>query len=357
MSYNSVGRPKFYIDAVLLARQLGHLDDALNTDTAKKFFLNPVNTTDININTDSTTTNYPYEHFINIYFKNSANNLYGRRYLNSLSYLFILGHRLKTDNFKIHAYVRDFDLQRNDDLVSYTFLDSNGWAKFEGSLDQTLNTSRFTFHITGNHPRSNITSDNPYHVPIISSTPIGDISFGWSYIMPQSPDLELTQTFSNESLKVQTTKGGATLTNKGWNQPPKWGIYPQWKRSPNDVAYPTRRSWNLKFSFISDEKLMPQFFNELDPNGNNRGIFERIPMSDDPATIDVDESEFESYSIKDNFLTKVYAGTNGFQLPFIFQPDSNVDEYAICRVNQDSVVFTQVAHRVYDVSLNIIEVW
>ena len=356
MSYNSVGRPKFYIDAVLLARQLGHLNDALNTLTRDKFFLNPVNTTEISIPIDPNITNYPYERFIDIHFKNSANNLYGRRYLNSLSYLFILGHRLKTDNFKIHAYVRDIDAQRNDDLVDYTFLDSNGWAKFEGSVDKTLNTSRFTFHITGNDPRGNINTDDAYHEPIISSTPIGDLSFGWSYTMTQSVDLELTQTFSNESLKVQTTKGGATLTNKGWNQPPKWGVYPQWKRSPNDVAYPTRRSWNLKFSFISDEKLMPQFFNELDPNGNNRGIFERIPMSDDPAT-DVDESTFEAYSIKDDFLTKVISGTNNFMLPFIFQPDHNVEEYAICRVNQDSVVFTQVAHRVYDVSLNIIEVW
>ena len=177
--------------------------------------------------------------------------------------------------------------------------------------------------------------------------------------MTQSPDLELTQTFSNESLKVQTTKGGATLTNKGWNQPPKWGIYPQWKASPNDVAYPTRRSWNLKFSFISDEKLMPQFFNELDTANSNRGIFERTLFTDDGGTLDddTDDTVLQLFQIKNNFLTKVYSGTNGFQLPFIFQPNENVEEYAICRVNQDSVVFTQSAHRVMDASLNVIEVW
>ena len=349
MSYNSVGRPKFYIDAVMLARQLGHLDyGGLYDEGSNRFFLNPVNTRNIELGTDENSSLFHKQHN-HIYFKNSGSNLYGRRYLNSINYFFILGHRLAEDNLITEVFiVSDVDSVRIRDYLFQGSIASNGWFKHEKDLNKTLDVNRFTVHFRG------IGTDGVFSD--VTSTPIGDFSAGWSYTMPQSPDLELTQTFSNESLKVQTTKGGATLTNKGWNQPPKWGVYPQWKRSPNDVAYPTRRSWNLKFSFISDEKLMPQFFNELAPNGNNRGIFERIPMSDDPDT-DVDESSFEEYSIKDNFLTKVYAGTNGFQLPFIFQPDHNVEEYAICRVNQDSVVFTQVAHRVYDVSLNIIEVW
>jgi len=154
--------------------------------------------------------------------------------------------------------------------------------------------------------------------------------------------MELTQTFANESLKVQTTKGGHTLTNTGWTQPPKWGIYPQWKQSPNDVAYTTRRSWSLKFSFLSDSDMMPQYYNEHDATNNNRGIFERITT--------------DSFSIKDDFLSKVMPTIN-LGLPFIFQPNKDVEEYAICRVNANSVALNQVAHQVYDVSLDIVEIW
>ena len=80
-------------------------------------------------------------------------------------------------------------------------------------------------------------------------------------------------------------------------------------------------------------------------------------ISDGTPDDDTGDTVLQSFQIKDNFLTKVYSGTNGFQLPFIFQPDHNVEEYAICRVNQNSVVFTQEAHRVYGLSLNVEECW
>ena len=160
--------------------------------------------------------------------------------------------------------------------------------------------------------------------------------------MQHSSDLELTQTFGNESLKTQTTKSGHTLSSVGWNQPPMWGDFSQWKRS-SQVTYPARRSWSLKFSYLNDTDLMPQYYNEWDVDNDNRGIFERIST--------------DSFNIKNDFLSKVVAGTNNFQLPFIFQPDSSVEEYAICRVNADSITMNQVANNVYNISLDIVEVW
>ena len=80
-----------------------------------------------------------------------------------------------------------------------------------------------------------------------------------------------------------------------------------------------------------------------------------------PEEYNSDFGIFEStstgtYSIKDNFHSKVVMGSNNFQLPFIFQPNSEVEEYAICRVvNKPS--FNQVANGVYDTSLDIVEVF
>jgi len=73
-------------------------------------------------------------------------------------------------------------------------------------------------------------------------------------------------------------------------------------------------------------------------------------------TTEEDETE-TFYSIKDNFLDKCYHGTNGFQLPFIFQPNSDVEEYAICRVSNKSMQFEQVASQTYSCNLDIVEVW
>ena len=89
---------------------------------------------------------------------------------------------------------------------------------------------------------------------------------------------------------------------------------------------------------------MPQHYNEIMiPNSNNYGIFERTNVNN------------PDFNIKQDFLSKVYAGTNGFQLPFIFQPDSDIEEYAIARVNANSVTMNQVANNVYDISMSITE--
>lgn len=314
MSYNRVRTPKFYIDAVLLARQLGYIE---TENVHGKYYLNPTKTTNIDIDENG-------QALISVF-------LSKRHFLNSITHCFILGHELASDNIEVQGYIRDDDLNNSHTIISNTDFSTNGFTKFPANAGTELDADRFTLKLIGNAG---------------DSTPIGDISIGWSYTMPHSPDLELTLNFDNESLKTQTTKGGHTLTNTGWNQPPMWGTRPQWRQGTDFVGYPARRSWSLKFSYLNDTDVMPQHYNEImTPNANNRGIFERTTVSEPFA-----------FNIKQDFLSKVYAGTNGFQLPFIFQPDSTVEEYAICRVNSP-MSFNQVANNVYDVSLDIVEIW
>ena len=61
-----------------------------------------------------------------------------------------------------------------------------------------------------------------------------------------------------------------------------------------------------------------------------------------------------------NFFSQVWQKTLGGTLPFIFQPDkdnNNPDQFAICKFKQNSLKATQSAHNVYDISLDIEEVW
>ena len=314
MPYNRIGTPKFYLDAVLLARKLGYIETE-NEDGL--FYLNPTKTKSFEFEENDT------DIFKSITFTQ-------RQFINSLTHVFYLGHDFASNDISFRIKHEANEEQNFFDGITVS---NNGWHKesFSSQNDIDNNTLTAFFGKTGDS----------------NSFSIGDISAGWSYEMPHSPDMELTQTFANESLKVQTTKGGHTLTSTGWNQPPKWGIYPQWKRSPNNIAYPARRSWSLKFSYLADENsdnsgLMPQYYNELDVNNNNRGIFERITT--------------DSFSIKDDFLSKVMPTINS-GLPFIFSPNKDVEEYAICRVNANSVTMNQVANNVYDMSLDIVEVW
>ena len=331
MSYNRVRSCKFYIDAMLLARQLGYIE---TENAQEKYYLNPTKTTDIVFSSDSDVK------FIGIDFKN-------RYFLNSLTHCFILGHQLASDNIQVLAKSETENIDgvlEEHQHTSNLQVSTNGWTKLDNFTQyKNINLKKFVIRLEGNAE---------------SSTPIGDISAGWSWTAPHSPDMELTQTFANESLKTQTTKGGVTLSNAGWNQPPMWGTRPAWRHGTTFVSYPARRSWSLKFSYLNDTDLMPQHYNKImTPNSNNYGIFERSFGEDDPATGDVDESTFPHYNVKQDFLSKVYAGTNGFQLPFIFQPDSTVEEYAIARVNANSFTMNQVANNVYDIGLDIVEVW
>lgn len=306
MSYNRVRTPKFYIDAVLLARQLGYIETE-NSDGL--FYLNPTKTKNFAFAEDSV------EMFKSIIFKN-------RYFINSLTHVFYLGHDFSTNDISFRIKSEGGDDQN---FFAGQDIEDNGWNKVPFPAKNEVDNDTLTAFF-GKGGDSN-------------SFNIGDISVGWSYEMPHSPDLELTQTFGNESLKTQTTKGGHTLSSAGWNQPPMWGNYSQWRRS-SQVTYPARRSWNLKFSYLNDTDLMPQYYNEWDATNDNRGIFERV------AT--------DSFNIKNDFLSKVMPSIN-LGLPFIFQPDSTVEEYAIARAS--SVAMNQVANNVYDISLSVVETW
>ena len=58
-----------------------------------------------------------------------------------------------------------------------------------------------------------------------------------------------------------------------------------------------------------------------------------------------------------NEVQQIFDLTLGGALSFIFQPDKNTEEYAICRLDQNEFSTRQVAHNVYSVSMNIIETW
>ena len=58
-------------------------------------------------------------------------------------------------------------------------------------------------------------------------------------------------------------------------------------------------------------------------------------------------------SIVGTFLTFTLGG----RIPFLFQPNKSVQEFAMCVLKEKSLKIEQVAHGTYSVSMTMTEVW
>ena len=170
------------------------------------------------------------------------------------------------------------------------------------------------------------------------TTYIGSLLLGTYYTMPHAPDLNLTLTREYSGIKTLETKGGSSLSNDFGSSPPKWGDRSAWQLGDVDFSVGGRRIWDLSFSFLSDSSIFPETPTETSSP---------VGWQDTTTTPD--------------FMSEVLRKCNGGQLPFIFQPDSGNSDpfsgFAICKFDQSSFQFKQVANSVYDVSLKIREVW
>tara|TARA_Y100000310_G_scaffold263304_1_gene273474 strand:- start:875 stop:1774 length:900 start_codon:yes stop_codon:yes gene_type:complete len=179
---------------------------------------------------------------------------------------------------------------------------------------------------------------------ITNNPNLSSIIIGSYYEMPHSPDLNLTLEYSTGTKTIET-RGGASLSNT-MHRPPMWGNLGQWElNDPGDptlgqkLAHSSRRSWDLSFSFVDKTDSFSKY------NALNT-------LAEDPNAIDPQQYTLEE---SDDFFTQVWnrVGTN---LPFIFQPDKDVLEFAICKFENDFQA-KLVANAVYNTKLKIREVW
>ena len=150
-----------------------------------------------------------------------------------------------------------------------------------------------------------------------------------------------------DGVRTTTTKGGATLSNASYTRGNTfWSSSYAWELTTGDheqgeeaiiemMRTLGRRAWNLKFSYINDSDIMPEVetINSFPTNSS--------------------DNIYQSKS----FLARMLNRVQGSHLPFIFQPDSTIDDYAICRFEQNSFKFRQQAPDLYEISVKIVETW
>ena len=207
--------------------------------------------------------------------------------------------------------------------------------------------------------------DYPFHRAALfdmgdPSFHIGAISVGSYYDMPRSPELNLTLTRELDGVKRVRTKGGADLVDHKYIKPPMWGdTLGAWELDDGHgidqrLSRAGRRIWDLSFNYLSDSDIFPML-SSLSPYESTSATGD--VYSGNPET---DWHAGETLLDDDTFFSQVIHKTNGGQLPFIFQPDSNYnnpDGFAICKFDMKSFQFDQVANGGYNAKLKIREVW
>ena len=363
MARQNVGNPKFYIDYLSYWNAKGNITsvDIMNTsgDFRKLVGLNPPDF----INED---IEYPYTITINL-----KNTLYMPTGSDDKFFIGLFGHnfyniivdavmmKLKASNGTTIFSSENMTL---DEICNWRWgvadIDTyNGWsmAEWTGGFS-TLSAYYIEFTFDSGSTASTL------------QTLLGSLGFGYAFQMPHSPDLKLTMTREYDGIQEQSTRGGGTLTQINYHNPADWVGYPAWELTRSSVgsfindnfietrdSARGRRVWDLKFSYIDYKDLMP--INDLLSNAN---------PTDSEYEGGYDGSDhyggcFDTDIRRDSsFMGVVMEKTIGGALPFIFQPDGNnnsPDQFAICKLDQSSFKFKQVAHNVYDVSLKIREVW
>lgn len=192
---------------------------------------------------------------------------------------------------------------------------------------------------------------------------IGSFVWGRYFDMPQSPDLTYSMTYEYDGIKSKRTVGGSDITNISYTGSPGFcGKYEGFGRENNDfLAMHGRRSYKMNFSALRSgyEDLSPH--DEWDPDDKSF-LFPQTHLSN---TV----SRYENA-----FLSRVLRYSMNGQLPFIFEADTTVLEndtnvtfwaagehdeagFMVAKFPKNSFDFKQSTHKLFDVSMEVVESW
>ena len=199
----------------------------------------------------------------------------------------------------------------------------------------------------------------------------GSLCFGHVFQMPHSPDLNLTMPREYDGIRDQNTRGGSTITQINYTNPPDWVGFPAWELSEEsahanvisgikEIRSPSRgrRIWDLEFSYVHSSDMFP--VNELYGRGNPTDSDTNPDAGYAQIPFDSDGNFFDNTETDSSFFSMLMEKTMGGALKFLFQPDGNnnsPDQFSICKIDQTSIQIEQVASNVYNIGLKIRECW
>ena len=338
----NVGTPRFYINDFLYSHSLGitELDALIDGNPSNPYIVSSI--------ADGATNN-------NYYFPID----YDRP-----NYCALLGHNLASKNIGFRRYNR-----LEPPYTGGAWNGGHGQSPIVNSVNGAFIEADLNSHSGFTYPEydgftifeiTNASDDDYYgHVSLQfgnsfgngSQTDIkmGTIMMGKYYDMPHSPDLNLKLSYEYDGVKTIQAKNGATLSNAMYTKPADWGDSGAWQLGGEPNYRTGRRTWDLSFSYLSDESTMPYLgIQNYEDDGTGTGT---IVTTEDILT-------------GSDFMSVVWNKTLGNALPFIFNPNgggespnNSPDQFAICKFVGDTLKYKQVAPNTYNIKLKIEEVW
>ena len=328
MARRTIQTCRFYADVLQYLKILGYYDGSntpdvwnMNPSSMSEYDLSEQTNFDFNLKNpskelDELLTNVP---------QSSSTGVYGA----------VLGHTLKNSPMAVET--DNFTFEDVAEISNYSSLaaEYNGYSIWDiQNCGAEENIDKILFKVLSNQ-----------------TSKIGAISFGRWFEPSHSPDLSVRLVSEYDGITNQTTVGGNSITNVNHLGQPHWGDLPAWtleKKQGHDYkigADTDRKVWQLSFSYIADDNLLSK--------SNNPNKF--FTVTDDTYVFDSSLSSFFRLTL------------NG-SLPFIFCPNSAGSnptsdegdkdlEFALCKLDQDSLTFRQVASQTWNVSMTVMEVW
>ena len=352
-----VKTPRFYVDMPTFLHATGQLGWDNGTGGANLLYMNPSNPylTEV-VEAEEET---PFS------IGDSADNTPKTSF--PVNFCALLNHNLGSNTNKFQLYGKHGLRAETTDVIFNPvneILNSN----HEGDLiDPTYNgTTIFDFTSDDEYWRSFSIYYNNFNIIDVGTHQLGSFVVGKYWDAPNSPDLSLTMSRRFDGIKKQKTIGGKTLANIYYDGATEWTMYnndemykypPFELDSPDDVTDDTSlnkraksglgrkglRSWNLTFSYISEDNMwMDNELSNIIKEGST-----------------VNYQNLSNPMLTDDSFNFVWNCTLGGTLPFIFQPDntnSHPDQFSICNFRQNTLSVKQVAYNTYSLSITIDEV-
>ena len=346
MPYQSTGKCRFYVSILQWLDSLGKLEHLpqwdYDTENDKNLVrINPASQTSF-VGTGDGTEDYNQQV---LRYKNTLNT-FDKLMPNEQNFFMVLGHNFATTGVK--------GLYTKENGNTYSPLAISPYVNWTAG-DDTQSATYDGFSIAvGNNAGDNTTDSLALYFRHYANNltyKLSSFLYGTYWESPFSPDLKLTLGYDTGTKNIET-KGGASLSNTMW-RPPMWGdTLGPWELSDPDspttgqtLAHSSRRIWKLSFSFLSQENIFPKY-----------NALNRYANTEDLDSADLLLTEGETLSDSDDFFSQVWNRCTT-ALPFIFQPDKDVPEFAICKFTKP-ISFQQTAPGLYQISnLEIREAW
>jgi hypothetical protein len=350
-----VKTPRFYVDMPTFLHATGQLGWDADKGGAELLYINPSNPYVVNIEESQSATPFMI---------GSSDNPLKTSF--PINFVALLNHNLGSNQHEFRVVGKHgLDVVTSTDIFpsgTGEILNANHTSQY--LLPQYNSTTIFEFTSDDEYWRNFeifYDADNPIDS---GKSQLGSFVVGKYWDAPNSPDLSLTMSRRFDGIKTQKTMGGKILSNIYYDGPTEWTMYnndemykypPFELDNPDDVTDESSfnkraksglgrkglRSWNLTFSYISEDNMWMDY-----------------EVSNTLVT-DLNTSGSSNPMLTDDSFNFVWNCTLGGTLPFLFtdDKDSNApDRYAICIFRDNTLSVQQVAFNTYTLSITIDEV-